>query len=322
MPQPEPPLRTVPQVHYAGVKFQDLQGKSVIVNGGASGIGGDIVPAFTAQGGRVGFVDRLVDAGRALAARLPGTAFEACDVSDVPALQAAIGRLLERLGGADVLVNNVANDERHHLEELTPAYFDQRIAINLQPHFFATQAVLPSMRSRGGGSIVNIGSGSWKNKTCDLPVYATAKSAITGFTRSLARELGPQNIRVNQVVPGWVMTERQVSLWLDEAGERAMDENQSCRVASSARTSRTWCCSSPPTPRAWSPPASSSPTRVVLSHRGRRPTGNAALATPAAPVQCRRRGPRCRRPTPAIGPPRAAPPLRESTAAGRMESAP
>jgi len=267
MLQLEPPHRTVPQVHYAGVTFHDLKGKSVIVTGGASGIGADIVQAFAAQGGRVGFVDRLVDAGRALAGRLPGTVFEACDVTDVPALQAAIGRLLERLvdagralagrlpgtvfeacdvtdvpalqaaigrllerlDGVDVLVNNVANDERHHLEELTPAYFDQRIAINLRPHFFATQAVLASMRARAGGSIVNIGSGSWKNKTRDLPVYAAAKAAITGFTRSLARELGAHNIRVNHVVPGWVMTERQVSLWLDEAGERAMDENQCLR---------------------------------------------------------------------------------------------
>ena len=229
MPQLEPPRRTVPQVHYAGVTFHDLKGKSVIVTGGASGIGADIVQAFAAQGGRVGFVDRLVDAGRALAGRLPGTVFEACDVTDVPALQAAIGRLLERLDGVDVLVNNVANDERHHLEELTPAYFDQRIAINLRPHFFATQAVLASMRARASGSIVNIGSGSWKNKTRDLPVYAAAKAAITGFTRSLARELGAHNIRVNHVVPGWVMTERQVSLWLDEAGERAMDENQCLR---------------------------------------------------------------------------------------------
>ena len=225
MPQPEPPRRTVPQVQYAGVTFHDLQGKAMIVTGGASGIGADIVQAFAAQGGRVGFVDRQVDAGRALAARLPGTVFEACDVSDIAALQAAIGALLERLGGADVLVNNVANDERHHLEELTPAYFDERIAINLRPHFFATQAVLASMRARGGGSIVNIGSGSWKNKTPQLSVYATLKSAMQGFTRNLARDLGRDNIRVNCVVPGWTMTERQVSLWVDAAGEAEMDRN-------------------------------------------------------------------------------------------------
>jgi len=215
----------VPQVSYAGVSYHSLRGKGVIVTGGATGIGADIVQAFAGQGCRVGFVDLLHDAGRALAARLPDVSFEACDVTDVGALQAAIGRLLERTGGADVLVNSVANDQRHAIEDVTPAYFDERIAVNLRPHFFATQAVLASMRARGGGSIVNIGSGSWKNKTRNLAIYATAKSAMTGFTRCLARELGPQNIRVNHVVPGWVMTERQVTLWLDEAGERAMDEN-------------------------------------------------------------------------------------------------
>jgi NAD(P)-dependent dehydrogenase (short-subunit alcohol dehydrogenase family) len=218
--------KTVPQVRYAGVTYSSLAGAGVIVTGGALGIGADIVRAFAGQRAKVGFVDRDVAAGRALARSLPGTCFEACDVTDVPALQAAIGRLAQQVSGVDVLVNNVANDERHKLDEVTPEYFDGRIAVNLRPHFFATQAVLPSMRARGGGSIVNIGSGSWKNKTIDLAVYATAKSAMLGFTRVLARELGASNIRVNCVVPGWVMTERQVSLWVDEAGERAMDENQ------------------------------------------------------------------------------------------------
>jgi NAD(P)-dependent dehydrogenase (short-subunit alcohol dehydrogenase family) len=216
----------IPQVTFAGVRYQSLQGQGAIVTGGASGIGGDIVRALAAQGCRVGFVDRMEDAGRALAAALPNTCFEPCDVTDVPALQAAIARLIGQIGGVDVLVNNVANDQRHKIEEVTPAYFDERIAINLRPHFFATQAVLASMRARGGGSIVNIGSGSWKNKTSDLLIYATAKSAMMGFTRCLARELGPDKIRVNHVLPGWIMTERQVSLWVDEAGERAMDEHQ------------------------------------------------------------------------------------------------
>jgi NAD(P)-dependent dehydrogenase (short-subunit alcohol dehydrogenase family) len=217
--------RQVPQVSFAGVSYRSLQGRGVIVTGGASGIGADIVRAFAGQGCRVGFVDRMEDEGRALAAGLPGTFFETCDVTDVPALQAAVGRLLERVGGADVLVNNVANDQRHRIEEVTPAYFDERIAINLRPHFFATQAVLASMRAKGGGSIVNIGSGSWKNKNRDMLVYATAKSSMMGFTRCLARELGPDRVRVNHVVPGWVMTERQVTLWVDEAAEQAMDQN-------------------------------------------------------------------------------------------------
>ena len=215
----------VPQVSFAGVRYNSLKGQGVIVTGGASGIGADIVRALAGQGCRVGFVDRMEAAGRALAAGLPDTHFEPCDVTDVPALQAAIARLIGQIGGVDVLVNNVANDQRHKIEEVTPAYFDERIAINLRPHFFATPAVLASMRAKGGGSIVNIGSGSWKNKTSDLLIYATAKSAMMGFTRCLARELGPDRIRVNHIVPGWIMTERQVALWVDEAGERAMDEH-------------------------------------------------------------------------------------------------
>lgn len=215
----------IPQVHYAGVAFHGLRGKGVIVTGGAGGIGADIVRAFAAQGSRVGFVDVDARAGEALAASLPQTHFVRCDVTDVPALQAAMARLAQAVGGVDVLVNNVANDQRHEIDELTPAYFDDRIAVNLRPHFFATQAVLPAMRARGGGSIVNLGSGSWKNKATHLWVYATAKSAMLGFTRVLARELGAHNIRVNCVVPGWVMTERQVALWLDEEGEREMDRH-------------------------------------------------------------------------------------------------
>ena len=146
-------------------------------------------------------------------------------MTDVPALKAAIERLAARTGGVDVLVNNVANDQRHTIDEITPEFFDERIAVNLRPHFFATQAVLGSMRGKGGGSIVNIGSGSWKNKTPNLSVYATAKSAMLGFTRCLARDLGRDGIRVNCVVPGWTMTERQVSLWVDAAGEAEMDRH-------------------------------------------------------------------------------------------------
>lgn len=217
---------SLPQVRQAGVTYNSLAGAGVVVTGGALGIGADIVRAFAAQTARVGFIDRDEAAGRALAASLPNTTFEHCDVTDVPALQAAIGRLVQQVGGVDVLVNNVANDQRHKIEEITPAMFDERIAVNLRPHFFATQAVLGSMRAKGGGSIVNLGSVSWKIKNVDLSVYATAKSAMAGFTRCMARELGPSNIRVNCVLPGWVMTERQLTLWVDAAGERAMDENQ------------------------------------------------------------------------------------------------
>lgn len=217
-------MADLPQVHFAGASFHSLRGKGVVVTGGASGIGADIVRAFAEQGSRVGFVDLDERAGTALAASLSEVHFERCDVTDVAALRAAIARLATAVGGVDVLVNNVANDQRHRLEDITPAYFDERIAVNLRPHFFATQAVLAAMRARGGGSIVNIGSGSWKNKARGLSVYATAKSAMLGFTRCLARELGADGIRVNCVVPGWVMTERQLALWVDEAGEREMDQ--------------------------------------------------------------------------------------------------
>lgn len=217
--------RTVPTAEYAGVTYNSLRGKSVIVTGGATGIGAEIVRGFAGQGCRVGFLDREAPAGEALAASLPDTQFHACDVVDVDALQAAIASLTQRIGGVDVLVNNVANDQRHTLGQVTWVEFDRIAAVNLRPHFFAAQAVLPQLRARGGGAIVNLGSVSWKNKNLDLSVYATCKSAMSGFTRVLAKEVGRDNIRVNCVVPGWVMTQRQVSLWLDEAGERAMDEN-------------------------------------------------------------------------------------------------
>lgn len=218
--------RPIPHVDFAGVQFHSLRGQSVLVTGGASGIGADIVRGFAAQGCRVGFIDRDEAAGRALTASLPGACFRACDVTDVEALQQAIAALLGELGGVDVLVNNVANDQRHTLEAVTPAYFDERVAVNLRPHVFATQACLSSLRARGGGAIVNMGSVSWMFKGTGYPVYATLKSAMSGFTRVMARELGPDRIRVNCVVPGWVMTQRQVDLWVDEAGDRAMDQNQ------------------------------------------------------------------------------------------------
>jgi D-xylose 1-dehydrogenase len=218
--------RSIPDVAFAGVAFNDLRGRSVIVTGGASGIGADIVRGFAAQGCRVGFVDLDATAGQALADGLPDVFFEACDVTDIEALRTSLSVLIDRIGGVDVLVNNVANDARHTIESVTPEYFDERVAINLRPHFFAMQSVLSSMRARGGGAIINMGSVSWKFKGTGYAVYATCKSAMLGFTRVLARELGSDNIRVNCVVPGWVMTERQVKLWLDDKGEAAMDQNQ------------------------------------------------------------------------------------------------
>ncbi len=218
--------KAIPDVAFAGVTFQSLRGRSVIVTGGASGIGADLVRGFASQGCKVGFIDIDAVAGQALAGDLPDVFFQACDVTDVDALRQALTALIAQTDGVDVLVNNVANDARHAIESVTPEYFDERVAINLRPHFFAMQSVLSSMRARGGGAIVNMGSVSWKFKGTGYAVYATCKSAMLGFTRVLARELGVDNIRVNCVVPGWVMTERQVNLWLDEKGEAAMDQNQ------------------------------------------------------------------------------------------------
>ena len=218
--------KSIPKVDYAGVTYNSLRGKSVIITGGATGIGSDTVRAFAGQGCRVGFLDREEAAGKALAATMSDVHFELCDVTDVAALKAAMASLSVRFGGVDVLVNNVANDQRHKIDDVTPEYFDERVAINLRSHYFATQAVLASMRARGGGAIVNLGSVSWMFKSLDLTVYAACKCAMLGYTRVLARELGRDNIRVNCVVPGWVMTERQVSLWLDDAGELALNTNQ------------------------------------------------------------------------------------------------
>ena len=215
----------VPQVEFAGVTFNSLHGQGVVVTGGASGIGADIVRGFAGQGAVVGFLDNDEVAGQALVDSLRNVYFQHCNVADVPALQAAMATLSARLGGVDVLVNNVANDERHSVEAVTPEYFDQRVAVNLRPHFFATQAVIGSMRERGGGSIINLGSVSWKNKMLEMAVYATCKSAMSGFTRCMARELGPDGIRVNCVVPGWVMTQRQIDLWVDAAGEQEMNRS-------------------------------------------------------------------------------------------------
>ncbi|MBP7493666.1 MAG: SDR family oxidoreductase, partial [Rhodoferax sp.] len=147
------------------------------------------------------------------------------DASDVAALQQAIQTVAAEFGDISVLVNNVANDERHDFMKVTPDDFDWRVSINLRPHFFAAQAVAEGMKRLGGGAIVNLGSTSWKIKGKGYPVYATCKSATVGLTRSLARELGEHSIRVNTLTPGWIMTEKQLEQWVDEAGERAMAEN-------------------------------------------------------------------------------------------------
>lgn len=220
-------MNTPPALSYA--HYPSLAGRTVFVTGGSSGIGADIVLAFVRQGAKVGFTGRNTEAAAAVLAAAadlgPEPLFLQSDAADVAALQAAIATVRERMGPIGVLVNNVANDQRHDLMQVTPEDFDWRVSINLRPHFFAAQAVVPDMQSLGGGAIVNLGSTSWKIKGTGYPVYATCKSATVGLTRSLARELGPHNIRVNTLTPGWVMTEKQLALWVDEAGEQAMRDN-------------------------------------------------------------------------------------------------
>lgn len=196
-------------------KYPCLKGKTVFVTGGASRIGARIVRAFADQGAKVGFVDMNAAAGEALLAELAGDhAFAACDLRDIPALQTAFDQLVAKLGPAQVLVNNAARDDRHDWREVTAEYWDDRMQTNLRHMFFAIQSVAPAMVEAGSGSIVNIGSNSWWEAGGGFPAYATAKSAVHGLTRTMARDLGDHRIRVNTVVPGWIMTERQKELWV------------------------------------------------------------------------------------------------------------
>jgi len=206
-----------------GAIYPDLEGKSVIVTGGAQGIGASIVRAFARQKSKVGFIDIAEGPAELLARELGGDAnfvhHAIADIRDIPALKAAIKLLTERQGEADVLVNNAGHDERHATETVTPEVFDERIAVNLRHTFFASQAVLPGMKIKGGGAIVNFSSISWMAGMGGMAVYTAAKSAMLGLTRSLARDYGPYNIRVNAIAPGWVRTERQVQMWLTAEGD-------------------------------------------------------------------------------------------------------
>ncbi len=195
--------------------YPSLNGKTVFITGGAGGIGAETVRAFAEQGAKVGFLDLNADAGHELLAELEGEhAFAQCDLRDIDALRDALEQLTEELGAAHVLVNNAAQDDRHDWREVTADYWDERMATNIRHMFFAIQAVAPAMIERGAGSIVNLGSNSWWEAGAGFPAYATAKSAVHGLTRTMARELGDHRIRVNTVVPGWIMTQRQKDLWV------------------------------------------------------------------------------------------------------------
>ncbi|SNB51813.1 NAD(P)-dependent dehydrogenase, short-chain alcohol dehydrogenase family [Arboricoccus pini] len=210
--------------------YDDLKGKTVVVTGGGSGIGAAIVEAFSGQGANVGFIDIADAPSEALAAKLTSSGgrvrFEHADLKDIDALKQAIANIRAAFGPIQILINNAAHDERHATLEVTPQFWDDRIAVNLRHQFFAAQAVLPDMQAAKAGSIINFGSVSWMIGQGGMAAYTAAKSAVLGLTRSLARDFGPYNIRVNSIAPGWIMTERQLGKWLTPAGEEELMQRQ------------------------------------------------------------------------------------------------
>jgi NAD(P)-dependent dehydrogenase (short-subunit alcohol dehydrogenase family) len=211
--------------------YPSLKGRSVLVSGGGSGIGAQIVRRFCEQGSKVAFIDVDREHSEALVREIEGEGwtvplFAHCDLRDVEALRAVVARAGEAHGPITVLVNNAARDDRHPAETVTPEYWDERFAVNLRHQFFAAQAVHPMMKQAGGGSIINMGSTSWMIGQGGMAAYTAAKSAVLGLTRSLARDWGPDNIRVTSIAPGWIMTERQLSMWLTPEGERELMARQ------------------------------------------------------------------------------------------------
>ena len=211
-----------------GATYPSLSGKRVVVTGGGTGIGAGLVEAFVAQGAEVHFLDVLEEESRDLVAQLAGAQppprFYACDLTDT----AAIAACFRQIGPVDVLINNAGNDDRHTLDEVTPAYFDDRIAVNLRHMLFCAKAVAPAMKAAGGGAIINFGSISWHLGLPNLVVYETAKAGIEGMTRALARELGEFGIRVTCIAPGNVRTPRQLK-WYTPEGEAEIEAQQCLR---------------------------------------------------------------------------------------------
>ena len=210
--------------------YPSLRDRAVLITGGASGIGASIVEHFCAQHARVTFLDIAGAAGEALVAKIMAAGhaaptFRQVDVTDIAALQAAV----QEAGPLAALVNNAAHDERHAWQDVTPEYWDDRLAVNLRHQFFAIQAAAPAMIAANAGSIINFGSTSWHLSMGGMPAYTTSKAGVEGMTRSFARDLGPHGIRVNCVLPGWIMTERQLTKWMDDDGERTRREGQCLR---------------------------------------------------------------------------------------------
>ncbi|MCP9824570.1 SDR family NAD(P)-dependent oxidoreductase [Synechococcus sp. EJ6-Ellesmere] len=224
-PQAEPPssLATYPS----------LRDRRVVISGGANGIGAAMVAAFAEQGAQVAFLDVDTASALALIQQLDGCRhrplFRCCDLQDLEALRSTLTELATAIGALQVLINNAARDDRHQLEDVTPELWDELIGVNLRHQFFASQAVLPAMRDAGSGVIINLGSITFLKGFADLPVYVTAKGGVVGLTRALAREWGAHGVRVNCIIPGWVLTERQQRLWLTPEADAERRRTQSLK---------------------------------------------------------------------------------------------
>jgi len=215
---------------YDSVLYRSLERRVVLITGGASGIGAAMVEAFAAQAARVHFLDIDEAAAAVLVGRLGRrVGFRRCDVTDIAALRAAIAAIEDEAGPIEVLINNAARDDRHEMASVAPDYWDKNLAVNLNHQFFATQAVARGMAERGGGSVIMFGSVAWMRGRPGLVAYTTAKAAINGLTRTLARELGPSGIRVNCIVPGAILTERQMTLWRTPELEREFLDRQALK---------------------------------------------------------------------------------------------
>jgi D-xylose 1-dehydrogenase len=215
--------------------YPSLRDRIVFISGGSSGIGAELVRAFAAQGARVAFCGTKPNGGQSLIDEVTAQGhtppwYAACDVRDVASYQALLARVGQELGPVRVLVNNAGRDDRHKMEDVTSDFWDERLALNLKHYFFATQAVAPGMAAAGGGAIVNMGSVSWMRGRPNLVGYTTAKAGILGLTRTLARELGARNIRVNALVPGAIVTERQTALHRDAAADKEFLDAQCLKV--------------------------------------------------------------------------------------------